>query len=122
MIIEIKPHADGTWAVVAHTPRGLVHDFLPTPQAALDFARDFYGMLLETEQASKIPQTAQADLLKHNTAFEVCFCHDFEYRGGSYRDPINGDKICKHMYLYRTHVRKAQAFNAALERHVRAIG
>lgn len=42
MLIEIKPATDGTWAVVAHMPDGLHHDFLPTREEAIKYAEEYY--------------------------------------------------------------------------------
>jgi len=58
-----------------------------------------------------IPKTNNEAVLKYNTCFEQCQCPDFQSRGGSYRDTINGDHICKHMAHYRANVRYAEEHN-----------
>lgn len=57
-----------------------------------------------------IPKTSNEQILKYNTAYELCHCPDFQSRGGSYRD-INGDRCCKHMIHYRNNVRYAEERN-----------
>jgi len=58
-----------------------------------------------------IPKTTNEQILKYNTAFEICHCPDFESRGGSYIDTLTGDRICKHMAHYRANVRYAEERN-----------
>lgn len=61
-----------------------------------------------------IPKTTNEQILKYNTAYELCHCPDFQSRGGSYRD-INGDRCCKHMIHYRNNVRYAEERNIMIE-------
>lgn len=61
-----------------------------------------------------IPKTNNEAVLKYNTCFEQCQCPDFQNRGGSYRDPINGDHICKHVAHYRANVRYAEERNVMI--------
>lgn len=61
-----------------------------------------------------IPKTTNEQILKYNTAYELCHCPDFEGRGGSYQD-INGDRCCKHMIHYRNNVRYAEERNIMIE-------
>lgn len=62
-----------------------------------------------------IPKTTNEQILKYNTAFEVCHCPDFQSRGGSYIDPVNGDRVCKHVAHYRANVRYAEERNIMIE-------
>jgi hypothetical protein len=57
------------------------------------------------------PKTNNEAVLKYNTCFEQCQCPDFQNRGGSYRDPLNNDSVCKHMAHYRNNIRFAEEHN-----------
>jgi len=62
-----------------------------------------------------IPATNNEQILKYNTCFYECQCADFASRGGSYRDPINNDRVCKHISHYRANARYAAEHNAMME-------
>ncbi|MBT9547655.1 MAG: hypothetical protein IV090_19845 [Candidatus Sericytochromatia bacterium] len=106
MKIEIKPHPDGTWAVVAHTTSGKVHDFLPTKERAIAFAKEFYGCIKITV-VKPIPATTDARCRYYGTTANRCTCDNYRTRnGGSYLDE-NDRNICKHIHHYRSRQRGA---------------
>ena len=101
MLIDIKPAADGTFCVVAHTTSGNVHDFFTTQEAALEFAQEFYGQI-KIRVPGQAPATDAASCLKYHTSEHNCTCPDFAVRGGSYFDEF-GIASCKHILHIQQH-------------------
>ena len=46
---------------------------------------------------------------EYHTDGQYCACLDREKRGGSYKCPVKGDSICRHIHLYRVETFQAPA-------------
>lgn len=61
-----------------------------------------------------IPSTTEGACLKYKTTVKSCTCSDHVHReGGSYRCPLRGNLICKHIYRRRVQsIKTARALRA----------
>lgn len=57
--------------------------------------------LCKCRAGCQIPAVTADEVIHHGSTKNWCDCKDYEYRGGSYRDPDNNEKICKHAHYQR---------------------
>lgn len=49
----------------------------------------------------QIPATTKEACENYSSEAYYCTCKDYTSRKGSYVDPFDGDKVCKHMFAVR---------------------
>lgn len=62
-----------------------------------------------TTATKEIPPTTDAKCIQYSATEKGCDCPNFVGKGGSYRCPVQGDKVCKHMAHKRAQARAAAA-------------